>query len=426
VECIEDKAFQGCGSLEKISIPNTVTKIGIGAFIGCGFKTITLPQNLTIIENVLFAGSSLVSVVIPTGVTHIGESAFADCDWLTSVYIPDSIITIDHLAFQNCSSITSIKLPNNLQCLGSGVFDGCVSLNSITIPNSVTVISEAVFEGCSSLSSIVVENGNRKYDSRDNCDAIIETETNVLITGCKNTVIPDGITVVGKHAFCQCSSLSAITIPDSVIEIADWAFLGCSSLKSIVLPANVKRIGWMSFADCSNLMSITLSEGLTHIGIHSFIGCAFLSSITLPSTIVNIEVEPFKYNQQQDKIIQIGMAGEFFIYEYLKQKYGDKVSWINDKNDSTEFIEKGLPYDIVLFDENKQIQTYIEVKTTQFTDKNFFEISYREWMFAQEKREQFHIYRLSGIGTNLHKIKIIKNPYGKWLKGEVQLRCNFY
>ena len=66
------------------------------------------------------------------------------------------------------------------------------------------------------------------------------------------------------------------------------------------------------------------------------------------------------------------------------------------------------------------------MKTTQFNDKNFFEISYREWLFAQEKREQFSIYRLSGVGTNIHKIKVITNPYGKWLKGEVQLRFHFY
>ena len=123
--------------------------------------------------------------------------------------------------------------------------------------------------------------------------------------------------------------------------------------------------------------------------------------------------------------MQTGVAGELFVFEFLKQKYGDAVVWVNEKSDATEQNEKGLPYDIIIMGENKQIKTFIEVKTTQYTEKNFFEISYREWLFAQDKRENFHIYRLSGIGTNTHKIKVIVNPYGKWLKGEVQLRCYF-
>ena len=117
-------------------------------------------------------------VIIPEGVTSIGESVFDGCEGLTSVTIP--------------SSVTSI---------GRGAFDGCNGLTSVTIPSSVTSIGDYAFSYCNGLTSIIVEKGNTKYDSRDNCNAIIETESNTLVCGCKNTVIPEGVTSIGSYTF---------------------------------------------------------------------------------------------------------------------------------------------------------------------------------------------------------------------------------
>ena len=123
--------------------------------------------------------------------------------------------------------IQSIIIENGVISISGSAFSGCSGLTSITIPNSVTQIGKGAFKDCSSIESIVIDATNSKYDSRNNCNAIIETSTNTLILGCKNSVIPDGVTSIGNNAFSVCSGLTSINIPDGVTSIGDSAFEGC-------------------------------------------------------------------------------------------------------------------------------------------------------------------------------------------------------
>lgn len=214
VTSVGKQAFGNCFSLTSVVIPNSVTSIGRDAFWGC---------------------DSLKSIVISNGVTSIGEAAFMECDSLNSIVIPNSVISIEDNAFSGCSSLTSI-----------------------VIPESVKSIGEGAFSGCSSLTSVVVAEGNTVYDSREQCNAIIHTATNTLISGCQNTIIPDGVTSIGS-VFSQCDSLTSITIPDSVTSIEEEAFLSCVALKSIVIGNGVTSIGDYAFYDCSSLTSITFN-----------------------------------------------------------------------------------------------------------------------------------------------------------------------
>ena len=166
-------------------------------------------------------------------VTTIGMEAFQYCDDLTSVTIPNSVTVIGSYAFSGCSGLTSITIPNSVTYIGGGAFYGCTGLTSVTIPNSVTYIGKNAFLGCIGLTSITVQNGNPKYDSRDNCNAIIETATNTLVCGCKNTTIPNSVTSIGSGAFENCYSLTSITIPNSVTSIGSEAFFNCLNLTYI-------------------------------------------------------------------------------------------------------------------------------------------------------------------------------------------------
>ena len=177
----------------------------------------------------------LTSIVIPDSVTRIGNEAFRDCSALTSIEIPDSVTKIGLFAFLDCSSLTSVVIPDSVTKIGDWAFWGCEGLTSIVIPDSVTKIGEDAFLGCSALTSIIVDKGNRHYDSRENCNAIIESDTNTLIVGCSNTVIPDSVTEIEKTAFRGRSGLTSIVIPDSITKIGPGAFWRCSGLTSIVI-----------------------------------------------------------------------------------------------------------------------------------------------------------------------------------------------
>ena len=171
----------------------------------------------------------------PTGDLTIPES-------VTYGGISYPVTSIGDEAFDECSSLTSVTIGNSVTSIGKGAFNGCSGLTSVTIPNSVTSIGDGAFRGCSGLTSIKVESGNSVYDSRENCNAIIETATNTLISGCKNTIIPKSVTYIGDYAFSGCSDLTSITIPNSVTSIGERAFYSCNGLTRIDAYPNPEKV----------------------------------------------------------------------------------------------------------------------------------------------------------------------------------------
>ena len=252
------EAFRHNQAITSVVIPNGVTGIGNYAFYNC--------YNLT-------------SIKIPGSVTSIGRLAFQGCTGLTSIVIPDGVTSIGDYAFYNCYNLTSIEIPGSVTSIGHYAFFNCQSLAGIEIPASVTSVGNAVFAACSGLTEIVVAEGNTVYDSRENCNAIIETASNTIIAGCQNTVIPSSVTSIGDEAFHNCNGLTSIEIPGSITSIGYAAFAYCSGLTSIVIPDGVTSIGTAAFEGCDGLTSIVIPNSVTSIGDYAFYECYNLKTV---------------------------------------------------------------------------------------------------------------------------------------------------
>ncbi|MCR4812861.1 MAG: leucine-rich repeat domain-containing protein [Bacteroidales bacterium] len=244
VTSIGERAFRCCSGLTSVAIPNAVTSIGSSAFFYC---------------------SGLTSVTIPNSVTTIGMEAFGGCSGLTSVILGNSVTSIGNSAFYGCSGITgTLTIPNSVTSIEERAFYDCSGITgTLTIPNSVTSIGEYAFKGCSGLTAIIVENDNTIYDSRNNCNALIETATNTLLLGCENTIIPNSVTSIVDYAFYNCSGLTSVILGNSVTTIGGSAFEGCTGLTGALnIPSSVTSIGYKAFYGCS---------GITEIHSHAYV-----------------------------------------------------------------------------------------------------------------------------------------------------------
>ena len=253
-------AFSNCSSLTSVELPNSVTSIGSRAFYYC---------------------TNLTSVEIPGAVTSINYDAFYNCTGLTSIEIPGGVTLISDHAFSNCSSLTSVEIPYSVTSIGSYAFYNCTSLTSVELPYSVTSIGTNPFSGCRGLEQIVVASDNAYYDSRENCNAIINTSTNALVTGCKNTVIPNTVTSIGHGAFYNCTGLTSVTIGNSINTIGGEAFYKCTGLTSVTIGNSVSTIGSSAFENCTVLTSVTIGNSVSTIGSSAFAYCNRLNSITV-------------------------------------------------------------------------------------------------------------------------------------------------
>lgn len=301
-------------------IPNTVTHIGTYAF-----------------ENYTFADCALTSVTIPDSVTNIGGGAFISCKSLANMTIPDSVTSIGWRAFRDCTALTNVTLGKNVANIGEGAFMNCISLSSITIPDGVTSIENETFRDCTSLSSVAIPDSVTSvgYSAFKNCASLT------------NITLPDSVTSIQWYAFEDCTSLISIDIPNGVTSIGNEMFCNCTSLTSIIIPDSVTKIGNYAFAGCSSLISVTIPNSVKSIEHHAFTGCTSLTSVTVPYNVTRIEDEAFGfYSDEKGNRCKVE---NFTIYgqsDSAADRYAEKYGFtfvpfaeINDSKTDISIIE---------------------------------------------------------------------------------------
>ena len=338
--CIANWDVNGDGELSytEAGMVTTLSDVFREDTVITSFNELQYFTGLNSINTSAFYGcSGLATVEIPNSVTSIIDSAFYGCSGLTELTIGESIITIGDYAFWNCPALATVHF-NATNCVsmqtqmgdgysyvyynsvfsGSGndgvtpivtltigenvtripdyAFYGSIGLTGdLTIPNSVTSIGYGAFGCCSGFESIVVESGNTSYDSRENCNALINTNTNELMLGCRNTIIPNSVNSIGFAAFAYCTGLTSLELPNSVMEIGDDAFGHCSGLTgNLTIPNSVTTIGGFAFDDCSSLTSLTIGNSVTAIGYYAFYNCSGLTdSLIIPNSVTSIGYRAF-------------------------------------------------------------------------------------------------------------------------------------
>jgi hypothetical protein len=251
VTTIGDSAFAST-ALTSVTLPNSVTSIGVAAFYDC---------------------TALTGVSLPSSVSLVGESAFGACLGLTSVILP-GVTSIGIFAFATCTGLTSVTLPNTLTNLGALAFFECTGLTNVTIPKTLTSIGQTPFSSCTGLTAITVDPLNPNYGSADG--VLFDKAQEVLLQ------YPGG-------------KAGSYTTPDSVTIIGDSAFYGCAGLTSVTLPS-VTIIGWLAFQECTGLTDVTLPNSLTSIGEQAFV-LTGLTSVAIPRSVTNIASQTFAYTK---------------------------------------------------------------------------------------------------------------------------------
>ena len=329
-------AFKWCYRMTSITLGDKIESIGKQSFFHCtALASINMPKNLkTIGFEAFYACGPVPTLIIPKGVESIGDDAFSGWYGLTSIVVEEGNKYYD--SRENCNALINSKtneliigssnsfIPNTVTSIHSGAFSSRSGLTTLTIPKSVTVIGGGAFTGCNGLTSIIVEEGNPNYDSRNNCNALIETATNKLLTGCKNTIIPNSVTTIASSAFLWCTDLTAISIPRSVTSIGTDAFYACSGpnllsitveegnptydsryncnalietatdsliigCKNTSIPVDIKAIASYAFRDCTGLSFARIPNGVKTIRSNTFFSCPDLTTVVIGNSVEDID-----------------------------------------------------------------------------------------------------------------------------------------
>nr|MCR5472478.1 leucine-rich repeat domain-containing protein [Prevotella sp.] len=249
-------------------------------------SSVTIDEGVTSIGEYAFyklINSSLTTISIPSTVTSIGIGAFEESSCFTSLTIPDNVLTLGRAVFCGCDNLETVHIGSGVTTLPELAFMNSDGLTHITIPNTVTSLSEGVFQQCFNLTTVIFENGST-----------ISTIPESAFYACKaltSIAIPESVTSIGMRAFMGCEALTSIDIPEGVTSIGIMAFTGCA-FSSIVLPASITEIGAVAFAQCPNLTSVTIwntsaptlqkeTEYFGDLGV--FAMCDILSAIYVPT-----------------------------------------------------------------------------------------------------------------------------------------------
>lgn len=392
-----------------------------------GFNRYLGPLNGFIKDEYLDQAKSL----IIKNIRWIKSETFKNCKNVTTVTFDQSgsldVESIGDYAFEGCSSLKTIIIPKYVSEMGSKVFQDCTNLESIRISASVSKIGSRMFAGCPNLKSIVVEEGNEKYDSRENCNAIVETATNTLVCGTENSTIPSTITAIGNGAFAE-TGLKNIVIPEGVTSIELQAFENCQDLESVTLPQSLKKLGYHVFAN-SGLTSLVIPEGITYLPQGTFNGCKNLETVTLPTTLETIEYNAFSNSGLTSIFIPKGVTN----ISSTSFNYCGKLSTISVSDENTTYDSRNNCNAIIQTATNQILRgtsnTIIPNTATSIGDNAFNDINSLTSIVIPESVTSIGLYAFrfcNSLAEVVYKAKVAPQLKSEAFSNDILSKATLY
>lgn len=262
-------AFDECPELNNVILPNTIKSIKVSFNLNSLAK-IFIPASVSYIDNYSFKWNNYLESIIISSENPWYDSR-DNCNAIVkssnselvrackNTIIPNSVNSIGKLAYEGVQ-IKKIIIPEGVKSIGYRAFRGTEEIEEFSFPKTLTSLDEEAFvEIYSNIKTINVDPENELFDSRDNCNALIESAKNKIRFACASTTIPTSVTVIGTNAFCMCKNLEIIHLPEGITEIENSAFWSCQDLKEIVLPKSLKKIGFGVFTSCPNVENVKVS-----------------------------------------------------------------------------------------------------------------------------------------------------------------------
>lgn len=327
VTSIADGAFSECSNLKSVSIGNSVKKISDGAFTYTALTSVTIPASVTEIGLEVFRNcGELTAITVADGnpeyksvdgalLTRDGKRLICCPAGKSGGFaIPDTVTELDDYAFYYCFKLTGVTIPDGVTGIGSHAFEGCHELVSVTLPDSVTSVGEAAFFGCSRLADLKISNSLTK----------IEGATFMACHGLTDVTIPDGVTEIGWQAFSECGSLQSMTIPDSVTDIGDYLCARCRSLERVSIGNGLTEIRYRAFQSCSALKNVTIGSAVNTIGTQAFDDCTALKRIEFLGKAPQY-ISSDSFASVTANVFYPGDDPSWT--DEVKQDYGGKLTW---------------------------------------------------------------------------------------------------
>lgn len=331
VEEIADNAFENQAGLTKISLPQTLKKIGAKAFLNCtALEEVTFAKDIaltTVGGNVFENCASLTAIELPLGLTSVGTYMFKNCTSLADVTIPEGYTALPNYTFYGCSALKSIKLPSTMTAIGNYsfyatglesielpanyqpskasvdiyAFQNCANLKTAILPAGMAIIPNQYFNGCTSLTTIKLIDADGNIIGNDN-EALLPSAKEIGSGTFKNCAItklifPETVEKFGSNTFEGCA-MTEVSIPGSITTFAASMFLNCTSLEKVVFDDSLTDLSKATsmFKGCTALNDVTLPASATKLANAMFEGCTSLKGIELPDSILFLGYHTFAFS----------------------------------------------------------------------------------------------------------------------------------